>query len=293
MTNMLAAEWMKLRTRWLLYVLLFFLIVGATIQIMLFGFVAYLDERGDPEFGRIPPGFHTFAFPWSLNALLDSGQYWGGVFIAFLVASSVATEYGWGTVRAALSRGQARSDYLAAKLVGTALAAAGILLVALAIGVAISLLVTQLHGDPITFDVRDAPPAAEIPVMVLRAGLGILPYGMLAFTLTVLTRSTAVGATGTLIYKMGESIVVALFGEFGGIWEDLRVLFVGYHAESLIAANRFGDTQYNSIAFRALPEAADLPDPWVATFVLLATSAALAALAFAVFQRRDLNARTE
>jgi hypothetical protein len=29
---MLAAEWMKLRTRWLLYVLLFFLIAGAAVQ---------------------------------------------------------------------------------------------------------------------------------------------------------------------------------------------------------------------------------------------------------------------
>ena len=58
---------------------------------------------------------------------------------------------------------------------------------------------------------------------------------------------------------------------------------------SLIAANRIGSGDYNSIAARELPVAADLPDVWVAALVILLYSAAFAAVAFFIFQRRDLR----
>jgi ABC-type transport system involved in multi-copper enzyme maturation permease subunit len=289
----LAAEIRKVRTRWLPYVVLLFLVVGAVVQIALFGLVAYLDERGDPEYGPVPPGFRTFAFPWSLNTLLDSGQFWGAVFIAFLIASVVSTEYGWGTVRAAVARGQSRERFLAWKLAGTALTCALLLLVALAIGMALSLFLTAVRDEPITLDVRGGPSAVDVPVMILRAGLGILPYAMLAFCLGVIGRSTALAATGTLIYKLIESIVLPIFESLGGVWADLRVFFIGYYADALIAANRFDSLDYNSLAFRALPEASELPDPLVATLMLLAFSGVFALVAFYVFLRRDLTINSE
>ena len=129
--------------------------------------------------------------------------------------------------------------------------------------------------------------------MVLRAGVGILPYGMLAFCLAVVGRSTALAATGTLIYKLLESILIPSFEGLGGVWADMRVFFIGYYADALIAANRFDRLEYNSLAFRALPEAENLPDPWVATVVLLLYSVVLAGVAFYVFLRRDLTISSE
>lgn len=289
----LAAELQKVRTRWLPYVLLLAMIGGAAVQVLLFGWVAYHDERGEAEFGSFPPGLRTFALPWSLHALLDSGQFWGGVFIAFLVASAVATEYGWGTVRIAITRGQSRNRYLGTKLLGTALVSAVLLLAAFAAGVLFSLLATTLQGEPVTLDVEGGPSPAEIPLMVLRAGLGVLPYGMLAFTLAVIGRSTTLGATGTLVYKIAEMIVLPLFKALGGVWSDLRVLFIGHHADALIAANRIDALDYNSIAFRNTPVASGLPDPWLAAAAIAVYTLALAAVAFAVFERRDLNVKNE
>jgi hypothetical protein len=79
----------------------------------------------------------------------------------------------------------------------------------------------------------------------------------------------------------------------GGVWADLQVLFVGHYANALVAANRIDSSEYNSVAFRALPVAGDLPDAWGSAFMLLAFTIALAAIAFYVFERRDLGTTTE
>ncbi len=289
----LTAELMKIRTRWLPYVVLVALLAGAAAQVLLFGVVAYHAEQGQPEYGDSPPGLRSFAMPWALHTMLDSGQFWGGVLIAFVVASAVATEYGWGTVRLAIARGQSRTRYLATKLLGATITASALLLFTLAIAVAMALVASSLEGQPITLDVRGGPSAAEVPVMILRAGLGILPYGMLAFCLAVVGRSTAVGATGLLVYKLGESILLPLFENLGGFWADLEVLFIGHYAEALIAANRIDGQEYASLAFRSQPLAAELPDPWIAAMMVLLWTGVLGAVAFTVFGARDLNARVD
>jgi ABC-type transport system involved in multi-copper enzyme maturation permease subunit len=286
----LAAELMKIRTRWLPYVVLLALIVGAAAQVLLFGVVAYHDSDQGVD-GN--PGLRSFAMPWALHTMLDSGQFWGAILIAFVIASMVATEYGWGTVRLAIARGQSRTRYLATKLLGATITATALLLITLAIAVAMALIASWFEGEPITLDVRGGPSPAEVPVMVGRAALGILPYGMLAFCLAIIGRSTTLGATGLLVYKLGESILLPLFENLGGFWADLRVLFLGHYAEALIAANRIDEQEYASLAFRSQPVAAELPDPWLAAAMLLLWTALLAAVAFAVFSARDLNARVD
>jgi ABC-type transport system involved in multi-copper enzyme maturation permease subunit len=284
---MLAAELLKVRKRWMPYVLLLIMLAGAAVLIWLIGYVGY-QEDSQGEFAG--DAFRTFAFPWSIPALLDSGQFWGAaIFVAILTSSTVATEYNWGAVRQALTRGQPRWQFLATKLLGTSIICIVLLLVALAIGILFSILATAAEGAPITLDVRNGPTAPEIGLMIVRSALGIIPYGMLAFALAVIGRSTALGIAGTLGYMLGEGIIIAILESIGGIAADFREIAIGHHVASLIAANRIGPGDYNSIAARELPVAADLPDVWVATLVILLYCAAFAALAFFIFQRRDLR----
>jgi ABC-type transport system involved in multi-copper enzyme maturation permease subunit len=285
--NALATEILKVRKRWMPYVLLLLMVAGAAVLIWLIGYVGYQD---DPHGEFADDAFFTFAFPWSIPALLDSGQFWGAaVFVAILTSSTVSTEYNWGTVRQALTRGQPRWQFLATKLLGTSLICIVFLLVALGAGVLFSILATSVEGESITLDVPDGPSVPEIFLMVLRSALGIIPYGMLAFALAVIGRSTALGIAGTLGYMLGEGIIVAILESIGGIAADFREVAIGHHVASLIAANRIGSGDYNSIAARELPVAADLPDVWVAALVILLYSAAFAAVAFFIFQRRDLR----
>lgn len=287
MDSVLAAEILKVRKRWMPYVLLLVMLAGAAVLIWLIGYVGYRD---DPQGEFAGDAFRTFAFPWSIAALLDSGQFWGAaIFVAILTSSTVSTEYNWGTVRQALIRGQPRWQFLAAKLVGTAIVCIVFLLVALGVGILFSIIATSAEGKPITLDVPGGPSLSEVALMVLRSAAGIIPYGLLAFALAVIGRSTALGIAGTLGYMLGEGIVVAILDSIGGIAADVREIAIGHHVASLIAANRIGGGDYNSIAARELPVSADLPDVWIAALVVCLYSTAFAAVAFIVFQRRDLR----
>lgn len=293
MRRLMFAEWMKSRTRWLPYVMLLFLFIGAAIEIWLGGVVAYFDERRNIDDYGISSAF-TFRWPYSILPLLDAGQYWGPVFIAFFTASVVATDFSWGSVRLSIARGIPRSDFLTAKLLTTAIICAIGMLLALALGIAFSLMATALMEDPTKYSVvaavTDEPTLGEMPLMIARVALTILPYGMLAFMLAVVSRSTALGATGVLIYKLIEGVLVALFGELGGTWAHLQNLFIEHHASALLAQNN-GDFEFNTIAFRSIPRTHDTPEPGISAVMLLVFTALFAAVSYASFLRRDLNSR--
>ena len=288
MGSLLAAELLKTRKRWMPYVLFLVMLAGVSMLIWLGG---YLEWRSQDELEFQAGALRTFAMPWSLQALLDSGQFWGAVLIGILTASVVATEHNWGTVRQALIRGQTRSQYLATKLAGLVIVSAALLLAALAVGIGFSVLATDLAGRPITLDVPGGPSVPEVGLMILRAGFGILPYGLLAFFLTVVSRSTAVGAAGVLVYVIGEAITIAIFKDIGGLAGDLRSLFIGHNVNALVAANHIGFGDYNSLAFRERPpDASDLPDVNAAALVIAIYCVILLATTFAIFQRRDIRA---
>ena len=287
MGNVVAAELLKVGKRWMPYVLFLLMVAGAAVLIWLIGYVSYTD---DPRGEFAGEAFRTFAFPWSIATLLDSGQFWGAaIFVGILTSSSVATEYNWGTVRQALTRGQPRWQFLAAKLLGTSIICIVFLLAALAVGVLFSVLATSAEGAEITLDVSDGPSVPEIGLMILRSAAGIIPYGLLAFTLAVVGRSTALGVAGTIGYMLGEGIILAILDSIGGVAADFREIALGHHVASLIAANRIGNGDYTSIAAREIPLSTDVPDVWTATFVILVYCAVFLAIAFFVFQRRDLR----
>jgi ABC-2 type transport system permease protein len=227
--------------------------------------------------------------PWSLPNLLDSGQFWGAMLVGILAASAVSTEYSWGTVRQAIVRGQSRVEYLALKLLGLTVVARATLLVALAVGLLFAVLATVAAGQPVTFEAPGAPGAGGTVLMVLRAGYAIIPYGLFAFMLTVVSRSTVLGVGGSILYVMLEAMLLAIFEQSGGAFAYSRAFFIGHNALALVTANQFAGLSLASIAPRQPLPASDLPDPAAAAVALALYSAAFLAISFTVFQRRDLG----
>jgi ABC-type transport system involved in multi-copper enzyme maturation permease subunit len=129
----------------------------------------------------------------------------------------------------------------------------------------------------------------EIVLMVLRTGLAIVPYGLIAFCLAVVGRSTALGSGGLFAFMIAESIALAIFNG-SSFLHDLRDFLPAHHVQSLIAANRIGPSDYNHLSFRELPNARDLPDPNIAALVLALYCVVFIAIAFYVFRRRDIRA---
>jgi ABC-type transport system involved in multi-copper enzyme maturation permease subunit len=286
--DLLFAELLKVRKRWLPYILLLFLLGGVVIVIWLGGYATWkADSAIDAEERQL--ALQTFAFPWALVTLLDTGQFWGSVVIAVLTASVVATEYNWGTVRQALVRGQTRSQYLTTKLVGLIILASVILLTALAVGIAFSVIATVLAGEPVTLDVPNGPSAPDVVLMVRRAGYAILPYGLLGFCLTVVGRSTALGVAGTFMYMIVEAILLGILHGLGGAAPTIESFTLGHNVSAVLSANVIGGENFNSLAFRNNPLASELPDPIVGALVIALYCTLLLTISYGVFQKRDLT----
>lgn len=285
MTGLLRAEFLKMRKRWMPYVLLLFMLAGAAFLMWAIGYGTWHDD--DPQFKA--SGLRTFAYPYSVPALLDTGQFWGSaIFVSILTTSTLATEHNWGTIRPALAGGVSRARYLITKLITLTLVSTVALLVVFAFGVGMSLWATSVAGLEAPVSHPGSFSAGDLVLMVSRAALCIVPYGLLAFALTVISRSTAVGIAGTLGYMMLEAIIVAALGTGGDLLQGSRILFFGHSVSALIAENRFAGLDYESTAPRDL-DSPDQPGVWIATAVVLAQSAFLLAASFLVFLRRDVT----
>ena len=282
---MLAAELLKVGKRWMPYILLLPIVAALAFQTFFGYFVIWRGER-DIE------GLHVAVLPWSLPSLLDLTQFLGAILLGILAASMVGTEHGWGTVRQALIRGQTRSQYLTTKLLGIGvLAAIGFLLV-LALGILFSVIVTTVDDRPISLDLPqgDGPSVADVALMALRAAYGMLPYVLMAFTLSVVGRSTTLGLAGVLVYVMVEAIVLGILGGVGGATADARTYFIGHNVVALLAANQVGQVNFFSLALRDNPPSVSgLPDPAIAALVLAIYCLGFLAIAFWIFQRRDVR----
>jgi|FLYL01.1.fsa_nt_gi ABC-type transport system involved in multi-copper enzyme maturation permease subunit len=279
----ISAELLKIRKRWMPYVLFILTLIGVTLLV----WAAYEPNGED---GLSDDEVRIFVFPYSISVLLFTGQFWGNLVVAILAASVVATEYNWGTVRLAVVRGQDRISYLVTKLLAISLVCAAGLLAAFAVGVLFSVWATAAAGLEVTLDVPGGPTVPEIFLMIVRAALCIIPYGMLAFALATVGRSTTLGIAGTFVFVFAEPLLQAIFDALGGELEGMRDLLPLRYVSALSAENLIGAGDYPSTAPRETPDSPDLPDPNLAALVLISYSAGLFLAALAVFTRRDLSA---
>lgn len=286
---MLGAEILKTRKRWLPYGLFAFAVVGVLIITLVGGYIEWHQSQDTDPYAA-GTAYHAFVFPYSVAALVDSGQYWGSMFVGILAASVVATEYRWGTVRQVLIRGQRRTDYLALKILAISIVSCAMLLTALALGLIISLYTTNVANGQITLDVPGEPDALDLGLIVLRGAWGITPYGMLAVMLAVVSRSSVTAVTGIILFLFGESVVIALLDGLGGVGTLLQDISIGENVKVLIAANKIGFSEYNSMSLRAQLNPSDAPDANVAALILAGHTAVYAGVAFFFFGRRDVTA---
>ena len=279
-TSVLAAELLKVRKRWLLYTLLVPVVALIALQTFAAYFAGWRHDR-DLEALRVA------VLPSSLTSLLDLVQYLGSITLAIVAASAVATEHAWGTVRQALIRGQTRSQYLTAKLLSLGIMGALGFCLVLAFGLICSAVLTALEDRGVA-----GPSAGEAVLMVLRTAYAIVPYLLLSFCLAVVGRSTTLGVGGTLVYIIGESILLGVLGGIGGGAADARAFFLGHNVGAVMAANRLTDTDFISLAPRPAPPIDDLPSAAAAALVVALYCVIFLAIAYGVFQRRDLTSET-
>ena len=125
-----------------------------------------------------------FVLPGGLANSLGVAQYIGVLLVMILGASTVGAEYGWGTLRTALTRGTGRWQFLAAKALSLVLlSVAGLLVVSLTVVVGSLIAAAFTLGDG--GGLIGAGQWSTVVVMFGKAVYGLVPYVVLALFLTV------------------------------------------------------------------------------------------------------------
>lgn len=224
----------------------------------------------------------TFTLPFSITPDENVLPF---IVIPFMVlaVSVVGSEYGLGTLRANLTRGVGRWQFLTGKLVMLILACVGGLVVMTAL-TAVASIATGI-----------IPPAEEGSISATRAdwltalqqfgklAYALAPYIALAAFLAVVTRSTAQGIALSLGYYVVELVLVPILGNIADwLANAMDAALIGPNATEWM---RTGDELQ---AQQALGAAFEQPDHLRAALVILGYTAAAVAASLWIFHREDV-----
>ena len=219
-------------------------------------------------------------FPYSIGfSIALSYVLW--ILIIILAASAMGVEYGWGTLRMALTKGTGRWQFFTGKILALVLmGAAGLVIVAatVSIGSLIAALTLPAPGDGAAL----AEAGEDWLEAVVSFGriLGkvlyvFLPYMMLALFFAVLTSSAATAIAVTLTYYVIELIFVPILVRFDW-FEAIADYLLGPNVSIWLSPEfPLGDTDEQSSILRAF-------------LVLTAYLVIIGGATFALFQRRDI-----
>ena len=289
MTRLLAVEFFKLRKRmmtWLLAILMVGLVILLySILWSVSGHVTTLGENAQFTGEDLRRAlFLQTSVPFSLQVVASFGT----IFAMILAAGAVGSEYSWGTVRLMATAASGRVRLMAAKLlvVGGLVAASALL--AVAVGLIYSSIITVTNGgSDFSFVtpgfVRDQAESYGRTLFVMA------PYVTLAFAIAAIGRSTLAGVGAGIGIAFVEPLIGELMRLAGNPWKEVPNYLINANSDVVLLQNkvpeviRFGpsDQAIADYHFNGTTEA---------MVILAAYSVVFVALAFFVYRRRDITA---
>ena len=223
----------------------------------------------------------SFVLPNSLSNGLAVAHSIGAVLIMILAASVLGTEYGWGTLRAALARGVNRWQFLGSKALSLLLlGAGGFIIVALTVAVSSLIAASLLVDDG---GLTDSGEWSTAVVMFGKAVYGLMPYAIMALFLSVLTSSSSMGIAFSLAYFFVESILVQILDELFAWFGNVTDFLLGPSVTSWMTEAGIRMTGQGSMFPISHPSS-----QLHAFLVITGYIIVLGAAAFWLFQRKDI-----
>jgi ABC-type transport system involved in multi-copper enzyme maturation permease subunit len=205
----------------------FGLLVGLLALIMLA--VGATARQQPADSGREALLLVTFPGAYTLIVSFILGL--GGLFAMTYGAAIAGSEWTWGTLKAAVARGESRSRYQLLSFAAIALLIGIGLVVAVIIGVIAALLAAGLAGVP-TSGVTDATALGKLPELLARGWFGVIEAGALGFAIATLARSQLAGVGVGIGVYFGES--------FATIFLPNVVKYGPFNAASAVVATGSG-----------------------------------------------------
>ncbi len=141
------------------------------------------------------PGFDPrslVTFPAAYDGILAFILGLGGLFAVIYGAAIAGSEWGWGTLKSAVARGEGRSRYILLTFASIAVWIAIGLILAFVVGVIAALIAANLSGVS-TSGLTDSATLSRLPEQMVRGWLAILMTGAIGFTVATLARSQLAG----------------------------------------------------------------------------------------------------
>jgi ABC-type transport system involved in multi-copper enzyme maturation permease subunit len=166
-------------------------------------------------------------FPLAYGFVLSFILGLGGLFAVIYGAAVAGSEWGWGTLKNAVARGESRSRYVVMTFVAVALLAAVGLLIAFAAGVALAAVGAGLAGIS-TAGMNDATTLRALPESLARGWLAIAEEGAIGFAIATVARSQLAGIGAGIGLFFGE--------QFARIFLSDIVKYLPFDAATAMAA---------------------------------------------------------
>ena len=228
-------------------------------------------------------GRWDFVLPLSLANGIGIAHGIGVALIVILASSSIGVEYGWGTLRAALTRGIGRWQFLGAKALSLLLmSGAGLVVAGLTVAASslVAATLTLEDGRGLT----DAGEWSKVAVMFGKAVYGLAPYAVLGLFLSVLTSSSSMGIAIGLAYVFAELILIGILGGLLDWFDNVSDFMLGPQVASWMTEAGVGTTSPESSWFSLV----EFTSQTHAFLVVAAYIVVLATVAFWLFQRKDI-----
>ncbi|MFI5254671.1 MAG: hypothetical protein ACHQ15_04360 [Candidatus Limnocylindrales bacterium] len=128
----------------------------------------------------------------------------GGLFAVIYGAAVAGSEWGWGTLKNAVARGESRSRYIVLTFAGVGLLVGIGLLLAFIIGVLVAIVGATIAGISTT-GIGDAETIKTLPDKLARGWLAIAEEGAIGFAIATIARSQLAGIGAGIALYFGES----------------------------------------------------------------------------------------
>ncbi|HEY7942589.1 MAG TPA: hypothetical protein VID25_11630 [Candidatus Limnocylindrales bacterium] len=151
----------------------------------------------------------------------------GGLFALAYAAAVAGSEWGWGTLKTAVARGESRWRYMLLTLFGLVLAAAVAMVAAYAVGVVAAVLGASIAGVPLT-GLGDSDALLNIPQTLLHVWLAIAEEMAVGFAVATLTRSQLAGVGAGIALFFGEQFATLILPDV--------VKYLPFNAASAVVA---------------------------------------------------------
>jgi len=143
-------------------------------------------------------------FPAAYDLILEFMFGLGGLFAVIYGAAIAGSEWGWGTLKNAVARGESRARYMLTTFAAIALMIAVGLAVTFVLGVAAAVLGANIAGVS-TSGLNDADTLARLPQQFVRGWFAVVEEAALGFAIATLARSQLAGIGAGIAFYFGET----------------------------------------------------------------------------------------